>query len=135
MSVPRRAFGDFVGGGLPVSIGNNVFINCINLTSITFESGSHLTSIGEYAFRGCENLYSIVIPSSVTSIGQYAFSGDTSLASVIACYEIFWWGSNIANSNANFTPFIVAGVFYYIFNLIVTIIMGRVEKSMSYYKI
>ena len=34
-----------------------------------------MTSIGDYAFRGCRSLTSITIPHSVTSIGRYAFSG------------------------------------------------------------
>ena len=38
-----------------------------------------VTSIGDYAFRGCSGLTSINIPNSVTSIGKYAFQGCTAL--------------------------------------------------------
>ena len=31
-------------------------------------------------------------------------------------------------------PFVVAGVFYYIFNAIVDYLMGRIEKSLDYYR-
>ena len=41
------------------------------LTSVTI--GNSVTSIGEYAFSGCEGLTNITIPNSVTSIGTYAF--------------------------------------------------------------
>ena len=34
-----------------------------------------VTSIGEYAFNGCEGLEGITIPDSVTSIGEHAFYG------------------------------------------------------------
>lgn len=33
-----------------------------------------LTSIGDGAFSGCENLISIEIPNSLTTIGERAFS-------------------------------------------------------------
>ena len=41
-----------------------------------------VTTIGEYAFRDCKNLTSIIIPDSVTTIGYGAFSDNTSLKSV-----------------------------------------------------
>ena len=43
----------------------------------TVEISDGVTSIGNYAFRGCSGLTSIEIPNSVTSIGMYAFSGCT----------------------------------------------------------
>ena len=42
-----------------------------------------VTSIGNYAFCGCESLTDIVIPDSVNSIGSSAFEGCTSLSSVV----------------------------------------------------
>ena len=41
-----------------------------------------VTSIGDYAFYGCEELKEITIPASVTSIGNYAFQECTSLTTV-----------------------------------------------------
>ena len=60
---------------------------------------------------------------------------DTSLAFTLSYAEMFTIGKQIANSQSSFTPFIIAGVFYYVFNFIVEFAMGRVEKSMSYYTI
>ena len=54
-----------------VSIGNNAFSGCRNLTSVTM--GNSITSIGEYAFNGCSALTSVTIPNSVKNIGSSAF--------------------------------------------------------------
>lgn len=43
------------------------------LTSVTFESGSSLTTIGNDAFNGREGLVGIELPSSIVSIGDRAF--------------------------------------------------------------
>ena len=40
----------------------------------------------------------------------------------------------IANSQTSFVPFLVAGAFYYIFNVIVDYVMGRIEKRLDYYQ-
>lgn len=62
------------------TIGEWVFYNCVNLTSITIPNS--VTSIGESAFNGCSELSAITIPSSVTSIGHGVFYGCASLTSV-----------------------------------------------------
>ena len=50
------------------------------ITSVEIENG--ITSIGNYAFSGCENLSSITIPDSVTRIGDSAFDSCTGLTSI-----------------------------------------------------
>ncbi len=59
---------------------------------------------------------------------------DTSIAFTVSYQEMFTIGKQIANSQTSFVPFIVAGVFYYLFNFIVDRVMGRIEKTMDYYK-
>ncbi|HOO23284.1 MAG TPA: leucine-rich repeat protein [Clostridia bacterium] len=64
------------------SIGNEAFSGCINLAGVTFEAGSNLESIGDYAFEHCESLASFVIPDSVRTIGTGAFYGCESLSDI-----------------------------------------------------
>ena len=59
---------------------------------------------------------------------------DTSLAQVLAVTEMFTTAKNLASAQVSVMPFIVAGVFYYVMNGIIEIIMNQVEKSMSYYQ-
>ncbi len=59
---------------------------------------------------------------------------DTSLAFTVSYQEMFTIGKQIANSQTSFTPFLVAGVFYFVFNAIVDFVMGKIEKRMDYYK-
>ena len=59
---------------------------------------------------------------------------DTSMAFTVSYLEMFTIGKQIANSQTSFTPFLVAGVFYFVFNAIVDFVMGKIEKRMDYYK-
>ena len=59
------------------SIGDYAFKGCSGLTSITIPNS--VSSIGDYAFTNCIYLTSVTIPSSVTSIGKNAFHGCRSL--------------------------------------------------------
>ena len=59
---------------------------------------------------------------------------DTSMAFTVAYQEMFTIGKQIANSQTSFMPFLIAGVFYFIFNAAVSFIMGRAEKRLSYYR-
>jgi hypothetical protein len=63
------------------SIGDWAFCGCESLQSIVIPNS--VTSIGDWAFCGCESLQSIVIPESVTSIGNYAFYDCISLQSIV----------------------------------------------------
>ena len=59
---------------------------------------------------------------------------DTSLAFVLAYTEMFTIAKQVAAAQANILPLFVAGVFYYIFNLVVAGIMGKIENWMNYYQ-
>ena len=62
------------------SIGDYAFSGCESLQNVTIPNS--VTSIGNRAFSSCKSLQSVTIPNSVTSIGDEAFSGCESLQSV-----------------------------------------------------
>ena len=57
-----------------------------------------------------------------------------SLAFAISYTEMFTLAKKIASSQTTLMPFVVAGVFYYIFNFAMAWIMDRCEKSLSYFR-
>ncbi len=59
---------------------------------------------------------------------------DTSLAFALSYAEMFTKAKQIAAAQTSLTPLFVAGVFYYIFNFIVALLMERIEKRLDYYK-
>ena len=59
---------------------------------------------------------------------------DTSMAFTVAYQEMFSIGKQIANSQASFMPFIIAGLFYYIMNTVVAFVMSYIEKRLNYYR-
>lgn len=59
---------------------------------------------------------------------------DTSLAFAIAYTEMFTQAKQLASAWASMTPYLVAGVFYYIFNFLVAAFMEHLEKRLDYYR-
>lgn len=58
---------------------------------------------------------------------------DTSLAFAISYVEMFTIAKMLVNSTSSLIPLVVAGVFYYVTNLVVAFVMGKVEKRMNYF--
>lgn len=82
-----------------IRIGDNVFGKCQNLTSVELHCGyvgpwfsgypiknlilgNEVISIGDFAFRFCNQLSTVTIPNSVTSIGKSAFESCSGLTAV-----------------------------------------------------
>ena len=58
---------------------------------------------------------------------------DTSLAFALAYTEMFTLAKQITASEASILPLFIAGVFYYVFNFIVAMVMEGIEKKLRYY--
>lgn len=74
------------------SIGDNVFLNCFNLTNITIPNS--ITSIGNFTFASCSSITNIIIPDNVTSIGTNVFSDCHSLISITIPNGVISIGTN-----------------------------------------
>ena len=59
---------------------------------------------------------------------------DTSLAFVVAVSEMFTIAKQIASAQTTMMPFVIAAVFYFVFNLLVAIVMDKIEKKLNYYR-
>ena len=60
---------------------------------------------------------------------------DTALASVVVHVDLFTIAKQIVNKEVILWPLFYAGLFYLIFNGLLTILLGRLEKKLDYFKV
>lgn len=60
---------------------------------------------------------------------------DTSLARVLGVIDLLTAAQGAVNHYATLSPLLYATVFYLVFNGILTLVLGSVEKKLSYYKV
>ena len=111
-----------------------------------YRGGIESMSVGQYeaaevlGYTKSQTFIRIILPQVIKRIMPsitnevVTLVKDTSLAFTVSYQEMFTIGKQIANSQTSFTPFLVAGVFYLVFNAIVDFAMGKIEKRMDYYK-
>ncbi len=73
----------------------------------------------------------IVLPSITNEV--ITLVKDTSLSFVLAIPEMFTVAKQIAAADASIMALLVAGVFYYVFNVLVAFIMEYFENKLDYY--
>ena len=78
-------------------------------------------------FRLCKHILPAVTNEIITLVK------DTSLAFVLAVTEMFTMAKQIAAAQTSMVPYIAAGIFYYVFNLLVAMIMEKIEEKLNYY--
>ena len=111
-----------------------------------YRGGIESISIGQYeaaevlGYTKVQTFLRIILPQVVKRIMPSVTNEvvtlvkDTSMAFTVSYQEMFTIGKHIANSQTSFLPFVVAGVFYYVFNGVVDFVMGRIEKRLNYYQ-
>ena len=60
---------------------------------------------------------------------------DTSLVRVIAVYEVMWNGQAFIKSAGIIWPLFFTGVYYLAFSGILTVLLGRLEKRLDYFRV
>lgn len=111
-----------------------------------YRSGIESMPVGQYeaakvlGYTRAQTFLRIILPQvmkrilpSVTN-ETITLVKDTSLAFVLAHAEMFTMAKQIAAKETSIAPLMAAGVFYYLFNLIVATVMERLEKAMNYYR-
>ena len=111
-----------------------------------YRSGIAAISVGQYeaarmlGYSKTQTFAYIVMPQVIKRIippvanETITLVKDTSLAFTLAVAEVFTVTKQLVASQSSVVPFIVAGVFYYIFNLIVAVFFDYLEKKMDYYR-
>ena len=59
---------------------------------------------------------------------------DTSLARIISVYEVIWAGQAFIKSDGLLWPLFYTGIFYLVFNGLLTLLFGYVEKKLDYFR-
>lgn len=143
---PYYLFGTSVARNKLIPVVIAFSINYAAYFAEIYRGGIESISIGQYeaaevlGYSRFQTFMRIILPQVVKRIMPSVTNEvvtlvkDTSMAFTVSYQEMFTIGKQIANSQTSFVPFLVAGVFYYIFNVVVDYVMGRVEKRLDYYK-
>ena len=146
-------FGPYFIFGIRISRGYSLIavfiaftINYAAYFAEIYRGGNESMSVGQYeaaqilGYSKVQTFFRIILPQVIKRIlpsvtnEVITLVKDTSLAFVVAVAEMFTIAKQIASSQTTMMPFVIAAVFYYIFNLIVAIVMERVEKKLDYYR-
>ena len=111
-----------------------------------YRSGIESMPVGQYeaakvlGYNKVQTFFKIILPQVVKRIlppvtnETITLVKDTSLAFVLAEAEMFTIAKQIAAKETSIMHLMAAGVFYYIFNLIVAGFMEYLEKKLNYYR-
>lgn len=110
-----------------------------------YRSGIQSIPRGQYeaadvlGYSGAQTFIRIVLPQVIKRILPamaneiITLVKDTSLAFAIGVAEMFSTAKALAAREGSMLPFLLAGAFYWLFNMVVEVIMARFEKRLDYY--
>ena len=91
-------------------------------------------------YTGAQTFFRIVLPQVVKRIvpamGNEVITlvKDTSLVTILSVQELMYFAKSSSNRMVSFTPLLIAGVFYFVMNWLVSLVFAKLEKKLSYYK-
>ena len=110
-----------------------------------YRSGIQSIPRGQYeaaavlGYSGSQTFMRIVLPQVIKRIlpamGNEIITlvKDTSLAFAIGVAEMFSTAKALAAREANMLPYLLAGLFYWVFNMLVEVVLNFAEKKLDYY--
>ena len=111
-----------------------------------YRGGIESMAVGQYeaarvlGYSAPQTFFKIILPQVIKRIippvtnEVITLVKDTSLAFSLSVLEMFTIAKQISSAHTTMVPFVVAGVFYYIFNFVVAAGMGLLEKRLNYYR-
>ncbi len=77
-----------------------------------------------------------VIKKIVPAMGNEVITlvKDTSLVTILSVQELMYFAKSSSNRMVSFTPLLIAGIFYFVMNWLVSLFFTKIEKKLSYYK-
>ena len=135
---PYYLFGLSIGAWRFPAIILGFSINYAAYFAEIYRSGIEAIPKGQYeaaailGYNKVQTFLKIILPSVTNEV--ITLVKDTSLAYSLSYMEMFSIAKQIAARETTLMPFAISAVFYYIFNLLVTFVMEKLEKKMNYYK-
>ena len=111
-----------------------------------YRAGIEAIPVGQYeaakllGYNKAQTFLYIILPQVIKRIvppvanETITLVKDTSLAYTLSVIEMFSLTKQIAAAETSMMPFAVAGIFYYIFNLVVAVTFEKLEKKLAYYR-
>ena len=87
--------------------GKSKIISFRNKNIESYVIPSSVTSIGDWAFYGCDSLSEVVIPSSVTRIGDWAFCGCSSLSDIVIPSSVTRIGNSVFRGCSSLSDIVI----------------------------
>ncbi len=143
---PYYLFGANIGGYKFTAIILGCSLNYAAYFAEIYRSGIESIPAGQYeaaailGYSKSQTFMNIILPQMVKRVlpavtnEVITLVKDTSLVYAVSYIEMFALAKQIAAAETTVIPFVVAGVFYYIFNAVVAWVMRRFEKKLSYYR-